>query len=146
MLKLKNNSFCWEFKIFSIRSKERDKLSLAIHFQKWALRLLEIVVGKNDGNWLDSFALECLGVVNQLNSVNWASLAQQTSLIPWITDNLKASKMAHSHTDQLLQVEFTSGKLSEISREDKDGQNGHRKTAYFFGFEVLVKFFRLLYQ
>lgn len=93
--------------------------NIAIHngptqamFSKWALRFLEIVVGKNDGDWLDSFALECLGVVNQLDSVNWASLAQQTSLIPWITDNLKASKMAHSHTDQLLQVVILCGTMA----------------------------------
>lgn len=49
---------------------------------------------------LDIFALECLRVINQLTSVEWASLAEQVSLIPWIEDNLKE----RSHVDQLLQV------------------------------------------
>lgn len=63
--------------------------------------MLEIIVDKKDKEELDLFALECLRITNQLNSVDWALLAEQVSLIPWIEDNLKGQM---SYVDQLLQV------------------------------------------
>lgn len=72
--------------------------------QKWAIPLLEIVVGKKRVEELDLFALECLGIVNQLTNVDWASLAEQVSLIPWIEDNLKGHITDQLHVDHLLQV------------------------------------------
>uniref|UniRef100_A0AAF5PNU0 Kinesin-associated protein 3 n=1 Tax=Wuchereria bancrofti TaxID=6293 RepID=A0AAF5PNU0_WUCBA len=93
--------------------------NIAIHggptqamFSKWAIRLLEIVVDKKDEKGLDSFALECLGIINQLTSVDWASLAEQVSLIPWIEDNLKGQLMVQSHADQLLQVIILCGTMA----------------------------------
>lgn len=59
---------------------------------------------KKSEKGFDLFALECLGIINQLTSVDWALLAEQVSLIPWIEDNLKGPLMAQSHADQLLQV------------------------------------------
>uniref|UniRef100_A0A0R3RIP0 Kinesin-associated protein 3 n=1 Tax=Elaeophora elaphi TaxID=1147741 RepID=A0A0R3RIP0_9BILA len=93
--------------------------NIAIHsgptqaiFSKWAIPFLEIVVDKKGKKEFDLFALECLGVVNQLTSVDWASLAEQVSLIPWIEDNLKGQIMTQSHTDQLLQVVILCGTMA----------------------------------
>ncbi|KAK6102101.1 Kinesin-associated protein (KAP) family protein [Brugia pahangi] len=93
--------------------------NIAIHdgptqamFSKWAIRLLEIVMDQKDEKGLDSFALECLGIINQLTSVDWASLAEQVSLISWIEDNLKGQLMVQSHADQLLQVIILCGTMA----------------------------------
>ncbi|KAM3722944.1 Kinesin-associated protein [Dirofilaria immitis] len=96
---------------------EKDQLllkivrNIAIHsgptqamFSKWAVHLLEIVLDKKNEKGLDLFAFECLGIVNQLTSVDWASLAKQVPLIPWIENNLTGQLMVRSHADQLLQV------------------------------------------
>ncbi|KAL4003278.1 Kinesin-associated protein (KAP) family protein [Acanthocheilonema viteae] len=93
--------------------------NIAIHsgptqamFSKWAIPLLDIVVDKKGKKELDLFALECLGIVNQLTSVDWASLAEQVSLIPWIEDNLKGQIMIQSRADQLLQVIILCGTMA----------------------------------
>ncbi|EFO23129.1 hypothetical protein LOAG_05355 [Loa loa] len=93
--------------------------NIAIHsgptqalFSKWAICLLEIVVNKKTEKGLDLFALECLGIINQLTSVDWASLAEQVSLIAWIEDNLKGQYMVQSHPDQLLQVVILCGTMA----------------------------------
>ncbi|VDO65555.1 unnamed protein product [Onchocerca flexuosa] len=91
--------------------------NIAIHsgptqamFSKWAIRLLKIVVDKKHEKELDLFALECLGIVNQLTSVDWASLAEQVSLIPWIENNLKGQ--LKSQSDLLLQVIILCGTMA----------------------------------
>uniref|UniRef100_A0A8R1TZH0 Kinesin-associated protein 3 n=1 Tax=Onchocerca volvulus TaxID=6282 RepID=A0A8R1TZH0_ONCVO len=91
--------------------------NIAIHsgptqamFSKWAIRFLEIVVDKKHEKGLDLFAFECLGIVNQLTSVDWALLAEQVSLIPWIENNLKGQ--LKSQSDQLLQVIILCGTMA----------------------------------
>ncbi|CAG9535765.1 unnamed protein product [Cercopithifilaria johnstoni] len=91
--------------------------NIAIHsgptqavFSKWAIPLLKIVLDKTDKKELDLFGLECLGIINQLTAVDWASLAEQVSLIPWIEDNLKGQ--TQSHADQLLQVVILCGTMA----------------------------------
>ncbi|VDK88244.1 unnamed protein product [Litomosoides sigmodontis] len=81
-------------------------------FSKWAIPLLEIVIGEKKMEGLDLFALECLGIVNQLTSVDWASLAEQVSLIPWIEDNLKKQITTQLHVDHLLQVVILCGTMA----------------------------------
>lgn len=52
----------------------------------------------------DSFAVECLGTVNQLSTLNWAQLAKHMSLIPWIQQKVALHARGRGSNDLVLQA------------------------------------------
>ncbi|KHN74989.1 Kinesin-associated protein 3 [Toxocara canis] len=87
-------------------------------FAKWATKLLE--KAKSEEEHLaragtpsnDSFAVEYLGTVNQLVAVNWAQLAEQLSLVPWIQRKLALHVKGRGSNDLLLQVVILCGTMA----------------------------------
>uniref|UniRef100_A0A915BXZ0 Kinesin-associated protein 3 n=2 Tax=Parascaris TaxID=6254 RepID=A0A915BXZ0_PARUN len=87
-------------------------------FSKWATRLLERAMCDEESlvrsvtPSSDSFAVECLGTVNQLATLNWAQLAKHMSLIPWIQQKVALHTRGRGSNDLVLQVVILCGTMA----------------------------------
>lgn len=87
-------------------------------FSKWATELLERAMRdeeplvRSGTPSSDSFAVECLGTVNQLGTLNWAQLAKHMSLIPWIQQKVALHARGRGSNDLVLQVVILCGTMA----------------------------------
>uniref|UniRef100_A0A0N5AKS1 Kinesin-associated protein 3 n=1 Tax=Syphacia muris TaxID=451379 RepID=A0A0N5AKS1_9BILA len=79
--------------------------SLHKFFFKWAHNLLEKAISFGEDERYSGYALDCLGTVNIISSLNWEELVESMSLVPWIQKVITSiNKETKFPPDFILQV------------------------------------------